>query len=272
VWPEQGGRGAGAHGILPDDSFALEAEHGMTLAVGAGKPSRRGRRRVARGLVLLPMFTMCAVVVLAAGYVSYVLWPRWPGPVVAPDAPALPIMVGEVTFNIPPAAIRVPVQRKPGVQERVDLAFLWPSLAPPGLARKTEPPQSPPPVEPAPIDRIFVSITASNGALTPVERLKTIYPRYTAKDPAPLSAGLLSLSFREGSPYQGEDLIYEAADPERFFVRCTRDGPGRVPGTCLAERRMRSADMIIRFPREWLGDWRTVASGIERLIGTLKPH
>src|SRR5882762_10368666 len=36
-----------------------------------------------------------------------------------------------VAFNLPPAAIRVPVQRRPGTQERVDLAFLWPSLEPP---------------------------------------------------------------------------------------------------------------------------------------------
>jgi hypothetical protein len=35
---------------------------------------------------------------------------------------------------------------------------------------------------------------------------------------------------------------------------------------------MRNADMIVRFPRAWLSDWREVASGIGRLIGSLKPH
>ena len=244
----------------------------MTSAAEGANSSRRARRRVARGLLLLPMFTLCAVFLLAAGYVSYVLWPRWPEPAVAPNAPALPIMVGEVTFNIPPGAIRVPVQRKPGVQERVDLAFLWPTLAPATGARPAPHPGPPAHAEPGPLDRIFVTITATNGALPPIERLKTIYPRYTAKEPEPTSAGLVAVSFRDGTPYQGEDLIYDAADPERFFIRCTHDAPGHVPGTCLVERRMRNADMIVRFPRAWLTDWREVASGIGRLIGSLKPH
>jgi hypothetical protein len=239
-----------------------------TLSGVAGRLSYR-RRRVARGLMLLPMLTLCAVV-LAAAYVSYVLWPRWPGPAVRPSGPALPIVVGEVTFNIPPDAIRVPVQRKPGVQDRVDLAFLWPALVPGGATAALH--AVAPGDVPKPIDRLFVTITAANGALSPIERFKTIYPRYTEKEPVPTAAGLVAFSFRDETPYQGEDLLYEAADPERFFIRCTHAGPGHVPGTCLAERRMRSADMIVRFPRDWLTDWRAVAGGIDRLIGSLKPR
>lgn len=219
---------------------------------------------MARGLVLLPMATLCIVVMFAAAYVSYVLWPR--GVAVMPDVPALPIMIGAVTFNIPPGAIRVPVQRKPGVQDRVDLAFLWPSLAP-----AAGPKPSSPAADLQPADRVFVTITAANGALSPADRLKTIYPRYT-EEPEPTEAGLMAHAFRDDTPYQGEDLLYDAADPQRFFVRCTRAGPGRVPGTCLAERRMRNADMIVRFPRGWLVDWPAVARGIDRLIGSLKPH
>ena len=67
-------------------------------------------------------------------YVAYVLWPRWPDAPVALDAPSLPIVVAGVAFNIEPAAIRMPVQRRPGTQERVDLAYLWPSLVPPDPA------------------------------------------------------------------------------------------------------------------------------------------
>ncbi len=47
------------------------------------------------------------------------------------DAPALPITVAGVLFQVPPAAIRATVQRHAGPQERIDLAFLWPSLKPP---------------------------------------------------------------------------------------------------------------------------------------------
>ena len=246
----------------------------MTSITRVAKPPRSRQRRVARGLLLLPMLALCAVVALAATYVSYILWPRWPDATPVRNAPALPIMIGEVTFNIPPGAIRVPIQRKPGTQERVDLAFLWPSLAPVDGAsvRSAKQPPAPPDIEPKPIDRVFVTITATNGALSPDERLKTIYPRYMAKWPEPTAAGLMAFRFRDETPYQGEDLIYQAGNPERFFVRCTHRGPGRIPGTCLAERRMRNADVIMRFPRDWLADWRAVAVGLDRLIASLKPH
>jgi hypothetical protein len=243
----------------------------VTSAVQTARALRRGRHHAGRGL-LLPPLALAVVVVLAVSYVSYVLWPRWPEPAVSPDAPALPIMVGEVTFNIPPGAIRAKVQRKPGVQERVDLAFLWPSLTPVDGAKLIPRAPASENADLKPLERIFVTITASNGALPPLERFKTIYPRYAAKEPTSTAGGLMILRFLEGSPYQGEDLIYEAADPERFFLRCTRDVSIRIPGACLAERRMRDADIIVRFPRGWLADWRATVGGIDRLIGSLKPH
>src|SRR5438045_4832424 len=89
-----------------------------------GRPRRSG----ALALPLIGMLTLAAI---AAGFIAYVLWPRWPGPTVPPDAPALPITVAGTPFNVPPAAMRIPLQRRAGAHERVDLAFLWPSLEPP---------------------------------------------------------------------------------------------------------------------------------------------
>jgi hypothetical protein len=241
----------------------------MTSVTDVGKRRLPRGRRVAQGLMLVPVAALVAVVALAVAYVAYVLWPRWPGSTVAVDAPELPIIVGDVTFNVPPAAIRVPVQRRPGMQERLDLSFIWPSLTPPGQSKvKVQAGEA----EPQSLDRVFVSIATGGGALAPVERLKTIYPRYTAKENEPTAAGLMAFRFREGTPYQGEDLIYEAGRPEHFFIRCTQDGPAHLPGTCLAERRMRNADITVRFPRDWLTDWHAVASGIDRLVANLKPH
>src|SRR5215471_15614302 len=107
----------------------------MTTLPVAGERKRHGR-----SLLLLPLAVFAAVACIAAAYIGYVLWPRWPGPPIGPDAPALPITVAGVTFNLPPAAIRVPVQRRPGAQDRVDLAFLWPSLTPPDPSAKPSPP------------------------------------------------------------------------------------------------------------------------------------
>jgi hypothetical protein len=216
---------------------------------------------------MLPLIVFAAVALMAFVYIGYVLWPRWPGPPVGLDAPALPITVGGVTFNVPPAAIRVPVQRRPGAQERVDLAFLWPSLAPPDPNAKSPPPA--PDAAPTP-ERIFVTISAAGDAPHPADLVRNVYPRYSAAEAMPGPDGLTVLPFRDGTPYQGEDLIYDAA-AAAFLVRCSRNDAGRTPGTCLYQRRLDRADLMVRFPRDWLGDWRMVAGNIDRLIARLQP-
>jgi hypothetical protein len=222
---------------------------------------RSGRRRL--GSVLMGLLLTVGALTLAGGPIAYMLWPR--AAAVAPDAPTLPITVGGVVFNVPPAAVRVAVQRRPGAQARVDLAFLWPSLAPPDLTAKASP-ASPPNIG----ERIFVTIAAADGTLAPPERLKAIYPRYTGADSPDAPEGLSVRPFRTGTPYQGEDLIHDPAAPARFLLRCTR-GVGATPGMCLHERRIFTADVTVRFPRAWLADWRAVAGGIDRLMTSLRP-
>src|ERR1700676_1175480 len=90
--------------------------------------------------------------------------------------------------------------------------------------------------------RVFVTI-ATAASLPPVERLKNIYPRYTAPDPSPAPAGLSVFGFRDGTPYQGEDLAFDPAAPERFLARCARTINRLTPGTCLYERRVGEADI-----------------------------
>ena len=218
------------------------------------------------------MLGFAAAALTAFLYLGYILWPRWPGPPVGRDAPPLPISIAGVVFNVPPAAIRVPVQRRPGAQERIDLAFLWPSLEPPDP--NTPKPSVPMPAEwPAAaqtIARIFVTITPAGERLDPTERVLNIYPRYTATETQDGPGDLTTLPFREGTPYQGEDLIYDASTPG-FLVRCTRNGAGATPGTCLYERRIAEADLMLRFPRDWLSDWREIAGRVDRLIARLHP-
>ena len=63
-------------------------------------------------------------------------------------------------FNVPPAAIRVSVQRRPGAHERVDLAFLWPSLEPPDPnAKAVAPTPEGAPIPVQPTERLFVTIS-----------------------------------------------------------------------------------------------------------------
>jgi hypothetical protein len=244
----------------------------MSYAMAHRSPRRA--RKTARSLLLLPFVILLGVSSLAVSYVAYVLWPRWPGPIVTPDAPSLPIVVGGTAFNVPPAAIRRQVQRKPGAQERIDLIFLWPSLAPPASAAEAGPQGASASTEAAhPLERIFLTVAASDASPSPLERMQTIYRRYLAPETLSAPAGLIMLAFKKDTPYQGEDMFYTPDMPERFILRCTRDGKGPVTGMCLHERRVGGADITVRFPRAWLEeDWGSVADGIDRLISRLQSH
>jgi hypothetical protein len=231
------------------------------LAKPHAKPAKK--RSASAGLAFA-LLTLVALIVLAAAFVALVLWPRWPSAAVAPDAPALPITVGGVLFNLPPAAIRVPMQRHPGAQERVDLAFLWPSLEPPDPAVKPAPTEAAPP-----IDRLFMTIQPPAIALSPAERVKSIYPRYLADTQFDGPDGLKVISFRDGTPYQGEDLFFDPTVQPGFVVRCSRPGAAGTPGMCLYERRIDGADLTLRFPSDWLTSWRAVNAGLEKLMAQL---
>ncbi|MGZ8310011.1 MAG: hypothetical protein ACXWU0_09455 [Rhodoplanes sp.] len=224
------------------------------------------RKRSASAGLLFALLVLIFLIIGAAAFVALVLWPRWPGAAVAPDAPTLPITVGGVLFNVPPAAIRVPMQRHTGAQERLDLAFLWPSLAPPDAAAKPAPTEAAPP-----IDRLFITIAPQSIALAPSERVKSIYPRYLAETQFDGPDGLKVISFRDGTPYQAEDLFFDPAAQPGFVARCSRPGAAGTPGMCLLERRIENADVTVRFPSDWLTGWRAVNAGVEMLMAKLKP-
>ena len=234
----------------------------MAIAHGA---YRSPRVRRARANLRLPLVVSLALALLAVGYVTFVLWPHWPG-VDALNAPALPITVASELFNVPPAAIRLPTQRHAGPQERLDLAFLWPSLNPPDPTAKPSLSD-----EPNALDRMFVTIAAADGTLPPVERIDAIFRRYLADERFESPDGLTIMSFRDGTPYQGEDLYLDGAAPEKFLTRCTRPGAVGTPGMCLYEQRIGAASITVRFPREWLADWRGLARAVDRLIAGLRP-
>ena len=231
----------------------------MSMPAGHRHPSRR---RSSEGLLHFTLLVLVALAVTVLGFFGYAMWPSSSDADAGLDAPALPITVAGALFNVPPQAIRIAAQRHSGAQERVDLVFLWPSLAPPE-------PNGPAP-NLAARDRVFVTIAAATS-LPPVERLKTIYPRYIATEPTPAPPGLAVFAFRDGSPSQGEDIVFDAGAPEKFLARCARTASPLTPGTCLAERRIGNTDVTARFPRDWLENWRDVAARLDRLIGQLRP-
>ena len=205
--------------------------------------------------------------------VSYLLWPTWPKTQVSLDAPAIPVIVAGVLFNVPPAAVRAKAQRQPGAHERIDMVFLWPSLTPPSpdsladiKAPVAEDGEAPP--IPRTNDRLSVTIAGLGTVLPPLIRLRTIYPRYIEAQATAGPDGLAIVPFRAGTPYEGEDLIYFADVPEQFFALCSRAARS-LPGTCIQERSLDAAVITLRFSREWLEHWRNTAAGFDRLVAQL---
>ncbi|NVO16516.1 MAG: hypothetical protein HXX10_21015 [Rhodoplanes sp.] len=231
----------------------------------SGEHGRPARRRHSRRAVLAFLgFLALGALAVTAGLWS--LWSRWPATpaLAAPEAPHVPVVVAGETFTVAPAAIRMAMQRRPGPQERVDLVYVWPDLTPP---RPVEPGVSAPPTT----DRVYVTLVPAAGALDPAERLRVIWLRYTRETLSPAPEGLALVEFRDGTPYQGEDLAWEENAPERFLARCERPAPSRPPATCLAERLLGGAVVTMRFPRDWLNDWRSVAAGFARLVAMVRP-
>jgi hypothetical protein len=211
---------------------------------------------------LVPIAAGGALAVGAVALVAYLLWPTWE--VVSAGAPdRLPVSVGGTLFNVPTASVRRKIQKHSGPQERVDLAFTWPALQPP--ERQKHVTADAVDEQPQPIDRIFVSIAAHRDTLAPDMRVRTIYPRYLEQGSSQVEDGLTLRAFKEGSPYANEDM-FSAASPA-INARCTRDTA--TPGMCLSERRIEGADLIFRFPRSWLAQWRDVASAMERLTAQM---
>jgi hypothetical protein len=212
---------------------------------------------------LVPIIAGVGLGLAAIALVAYLLWPTWRTDGAA-DPEQLPVSIGGTLFNVPTEAVRMKIQRHSGLQERIDLAFDYPSLEAPAAPKHVTADM----VEEAiqPVDRIFLSIAAHHDALSPDTRVRSIYPRYLAETTTPLDNGLTMRAFREGTPYAGEDLFF-AATPS-LNARCMRDTT--TPGMCLSERRIGGADLTFRFPRSWLSGWHEVADAIDQL--TLRLH
>jgi hypothetical protein len=157
-------------------------------------------------LALLLLFALLTVGALAdLAYLTVVSWPNWTDASDAPDTPSIPIVVAGVSFRIQPAAIRWAMQRQPGMQSRVDLIYLWPSLEPPHAAAR------PTVIAPANPDQLlFVTIQSSDDTLPMMERMQKVYPRYLAGEPTagPNKDLIRTWTF-------GQHMLVSARDPPK---------------------------------------------------------
>jgi hypothetical protein len=223
------------------------------MALTAGGQTRRPRGPIMHAVLF------GALAVLGVAAIVYLLMPRWSVEQAPVDAPRLPISIAGIVFNIAPAAVRFPVQRRAGPQDRVDLAYVWPDLSPPDSHAGVS------------MARLFVAIEPAQSTMLPSERLRSIYPRYADTPSASGPGGLVIAAFRDDSPYTGEDLLYDPAAPDRFLVRCNRSQGPLTLAMCLYERPDGAVTLTFRFPRDWLDDWPAVLAATDRLIEGWQP-
>jgi hypothetical protein len=216
---------------------------------------------------MVPVLLAGATALGAIALVAYLLWPTWSAS--GSSTPErLPVSVGGTLFNVPTGSVRMKIQRHSGPQERIDLAFSFPSLDAPEGPREGPRHVTAETVDEVnrSIDRIFLSIAAHHDALAPEVRISTIYPRYLEQASNTVDDELTMRTFRDGTPYSGEDLF--SAATVGLTARCSRDAA--TPGMCLSERRIDGADLTFRFPRSWLAQWRDVANAMDRLTLQLR--
>src|SRR6201986_2743167 len=124
---------------------------------------------------MLPLALSGAVGLGAVAIVAYLLWPTWgTGSSGAPDR--LPVSIGGTLFNVPPAAIRMKIQRHSGPAERIALNFSFPSLEPPQPQKHVSADEVD--WKARPVGRVFLSVGAHHDTLAPDMRVRSIYPRY----------------------------------------------------------------------------------------------
>ena len=183
------------------------------------------------------------------------------------DAPAIPVTVAGVLFDVPPAAIREAVQRHPGQHERIDLAFEWPSLTPPNAGRQigrqaaARMPRTPSAAAAASRERTAVRHHRRLGRGAAAARTAAHHLSALRRSRRPTAGpdGLAILPFRAGTPYEGEDLVYVGDQSRAVFRPLHARGAQRCPAPASRSACSTRPQITLRFPRDWLGDWRNVA-------------
>lgn len=167
------------------------------------------------------------------------------------------VTVGTTPLSVPYDLVRFPGQRRDAAVDRLELVLRWP---PRGTSAADQA------ISPTERGDVFISLSPPDDSLDPARRLGAVYNRFL--DPATLSApqGLTARRFLTDSGYEGEELFYDPASPTAYFVRCAPPITEQ-PGTCLREIRLPDRlDVVYRFPRHLLGQWRRLDQAVSALL------
>ena len=217
----------------------------------------------------IPLWPFATISILAALATSALVFRPsieawWYSEIVASSAEQVPrpvhVIVGTVPLSVPYDLVRFPGQRRDAAVDRLELVLRWPPHSASGAGQATGR---------AGDTDVLIALSPPDDSLNPTRRLGAIYHRLL--DPATLNApqGLTGRRFVPDSGYEGEELFYDPASPTSYFVRCAPPITDQ-PGTCLREIRLTDRlDVVYRFPRSLLGQWRRLDETISALLAAI---
>jgi hypothetical protein len=211
-------------------------------------------------LVLALLLAFATAAWFGQGHIQTAMDLRQRPVVVEPPRPVRMTLAG-VTLIVPRDLVRFDPQKRDSEQPRLDLFLHWPSLEGAGASNRVT-------LESL-NELIFLTITPKDQSVDPPRRLAAIYGRFLESEIRAEAQGLAARRFRLGSGYDGEDLVYDPTRPGSYFVRCA-PAAGEAPSSCIRELRMADTfDVVYRFPRAFLSDWRRLEQATRALLSAI---
>ncbi len=193
--------------------------------------------------ICLALLAMVGIGGLGAG----VWWSRQP-----PAPPTMVEMRVGAELLVFPSNYKGP--RLPDMAREVGMTRLrvtWPGLGAPGLTDKAD---------------VHITIGPADPATDPIAHFATL-ARFLAPGAWSNPGGLVTRSFKRGSPFETEELFMSMPDGAEFFARCTADiAQVKLDEGCRAVLKHRGFDIALRFPRDALSDWRELSDGVRKLV------
>ena len=213
-----------------------------------------------RSRLTLAAAILATVSVLAAATV----WLMIPGerdnrPVIA--------YLGETRLTIPYDYFRFEHARLGGSLSEIDLAADARTFRPARLQSRFKPSAADPMAQ-----TLFLTLIPAAGNISPAERTTRLYTRFLQPDGWSHPGGLIMRRFKNGSPYQKEDLYMAPPEGRRFAARCPqpRKTPDGLTDICMAEFRLEGIDVRLRFAADLLSDWERLLQGTKGLIRSFR--
>lgn len=175
------------------------------------------------------------------------------------------VRVGELTLAIPANYLVFASARKGGTRREIDVAASLPDFR--GYS-ETERFLFNASGSTSPI--VHIKIREDSYNVPEATRLSRVYLEQVT-DPKGVSApfALTQFQFRDDSGYRGEDLFVGHDGTSVVVLLCERPGIDVPSPNCLRDYPLGSgAALSYRFKRSRLGQWREIAGGVKRLVGS----